>query len=50
MNAAKPIRRSCGSSAGHGLGLSMVRESVALYGGRLFTDASPGLGRRRVEL
>jgi two-component system sensor histidine kinase PhoQ len=35
---------------GHGLGLSMVRETVALYGGRLFIDASVGLGGARVEL
>ncbi|HEY2416278.1 MAG TPA: ATP-binding protein [Steroidobacteraceae bacterium] len=35
---------------GHGLGLSMVRETVALYGGKLFIDASPTLGGARVEL
>jgi two-component system, OmpR family, sensor histidine kinase PhoQ len=35
---------------GHGLGLSMVRETAALYGGELFIDASPGLGGARVEL
>ncbi len=35
---------------GHGLGLAMVRETVALYGGRLFIDDSPGLGGARVEL
>jgi hypothetical protein len=27
-----------------------VRETVALYGGRLFIDASVGLGGARVEL
>ncbi|MFI4913691.1 MAG: ATP-binding protein [Steroidobacterales bacterium] len=35
---------------GHGLGLAMVRETVALYGGRLFVDASHELGGARVEL
>ncbi len=35
---------------GHGLGLSMVRETVALYGGRFFIDHSPSLGGARVEL
>ncbi|HEY6452154.1 MAG TPA: ATP-binding protein [Steroidobacteraceae bacterium] len=35
---------------GHGLGLSMVRETVALYGGKFFIDGSPGLGGARVEL
>ncbi len=35
---------------GHGLGLSMVRETVALYGGRFFIDDSPSLGGARVEL
>jgi two-component system, OmpR family, sensor histidine kinase PhoQ len=36
--------------AGHGLGLAMVRETAALYGGQLIIDASPGLGGARVEL
>ena len=35
---------------GHGLGLSMVRETVVLYGGRFFIDTSPSLGGARVEL
>jgi two-component system sensor histidine kinase PhoQ len=35
---------------GHGLGLAMVRETVALYGGQFFIDASPTLGGARVEL
>jgi len=35
---------------GHGLGLAMVRETVRLYGGQLFIDASQALGGARVEL
>ena len=35
---------------GHGLGLAMVRETVALYGGQLLIDASQELGGARVEL
>jgi two-component system sensor histidine kinase PhoQ len=35
---------------GHGLGLAMVRETVALYGGRFFIDASASLGGARVEM
>jgi two-component system, OmpR family, sensor histidine kinase PhoQ len=35
---------------GHGLGLSIVRETVALYGGEFFLDASVALGGARVEL
>jgi two-component system sensor histidine kinase PhoQ len=35
---------------GHGLGLAMVRETVALYGGQLFIDGSSALGGARVEL
>jgi two-component system sensor histidine kinase PhoQ len=35
---------------GHGLGLAMVRETVALYGGRLYIDTSLALGGTRVEL
>ncbi len=35
---------------GHGLGLSIVRETVALYGGQFFIDASVALGGARVEL
>jgi two-component system sensor histidine kinase PhoQ len=35
---------------GHGLGLAMVRETAALYGGRFFIDESVALGGARVEL
>jgi two-component system sensor histidine kinase PhoQ len=35
---------------GHGLGLAMVRETVAIYGGQFFIDASQALGGARVEL
>jgi len=35
---------------GHGLGLAMVRETVALYGGKFYIDASAALGGARVEL
>ncbi len=35
---------------GHGLGLAMVRETAALYGGKLNIDVSPNLGGARVEL
>jgi two-component system sensor histidine kinase PhoQ len=35
---------------GHGLGLAMVRETVALYGGQLVIGASEALGGARVEL
>jgi len=35
---------------GHGLGLSIVRETVALYGGRFSIDESKTLGGARVEL
>ena len=35
---------------GHGLGLAMARETVALYGGQLFIDGSPALGGARLEL
>jgi two-component system sensor histidine kinase PhoQ len=35
---------------GHGLGLAMVRETAALYGGKFFIDASAALGGARVEL
>jgi two-component system sensor histidine kinase PhoQ len=35
---------------GHGLGLAIVRETVGLYGGKFFIDASPALGGARVEL
>jgi two-component system sensor histidine kinase PhoQ len=35
---------------GHGLGLSIVRETVALYGGRFSIDESKMLGGARVEL
>lgn len=35
---------------GHGLGLAMVRDTVALYGGHFSIDGSPTLGGARVEL
>jgi two-component system sensor histidine kinase PhoQ len=35
---------------GHGLGLSMVRETTGLYGGKFFIDDSVALGGARVEL
>jgi two-component system, OmpR family, sensor histidine kinase PhoQ len=35
---------------GHGLGLAMVRETVAIYGGRVLIDASADLKGARVEL
>ena len=35
---------------GHGLGLAMVRETVALYGGQFLIDDSQALGGARVEL
>ena len=35
---------------GHGLGLAMVRDTVAAYGGELHIDASPELGGARVEI
>jgi two-component system sensor histidine kinase PhoQ len=35
---------------GHGLGLAMVRETVAIYGGQFFIDASAALGGARIEL
>ncbi|MGH8143340.1 MAG: ATP-binding protein [Steroidobacteraceae bacterium] len=35
---------------GHGLGLAIVHETVGLYGGRFYIDASPTLGGARVEL
>ena len=35
---------------GHGLGLAMVRETVALYGGQFLIDGSNALGGARVEL
>jgi two-component system, OmpR family, sensor histidine kinase PhoQ len=35
---------------GHGLGLAMVRETVALYGGQFLIDSSDALGGARVEL
>ncbi len=42
--------RADGRVAGHGIGLSIVRETVALYGGELLIDQAPGLGGARVEL
>jgi two-component system sensor histidine kinase PhoQ len=35
---------------GHGLGLAMVNDTVAAYGGELRIDASPELGGARVEV
>jgi len=35
---------------GHGLGLAMVRETVALYAGQFLIGASPTLGGARIEL
>ena len=35
---------------GHGLGLAMVRETVALYGGELLIGPSAALGGARIEL
>ena len=35
---------------GHGLGLAMVNDTVAAYGGELHIDASPDLGGARVEV
>jgi two-component system sensor histidine kinase PhoQ len=35
---------------GHGLGLAMVTDTVAAYGGELHIDASPDLGGARVEV
>jgi two-component system sensor histidine kinase PhoQ len=35
---------------GHGLGLAIVRETVALYGGEFLIGGSPGLGGARIEL
>ena len=37
------------ATPGHGLGLSMVHDTVALYGGAMQIDASP-LGGARLEL
>jgi len=52
-NRARVIERGVRADEhvpGHGLGLAMVRETVALYGGKLFIDASSALGGARVEL
>ena len=35
---------------GHGLGLAMVADTVALYGGTLHIDRAPGLGGARLEV
>jgi two-component system sensor histidine kinase PhoQ len=35
---------------GHGLGLAMVADTVALYGGSLRIDRAPGLGGARLEV
>jgi two-component system sensor histidine kinase PhoQ len=52
-NRARVIERGVRADEhvpGHGLGLAMVRETVALYGGKLYVDASASLGGARVEL
>lgn len=38
------------ATPGHGLGLSMVRDAVELYGGTLSLAQSPALGGARIEL
>jgi two-component system, OmpR family, sensor histidine kinase PhoQ len=35
---------------GHGLGLAMVRDTVAIYGGQFLIGSSEALGGARVEL
>jgi two-component system sensor histidine kinase PhoQ len=52
-NRARVIERGVRADEhipGHGLGLAMVRETVALYGGKFFIDDSVALGGARVEL
>src|SRR6185437_5406791 len=44
------VRASSEQVPGHGLGLSIVRETVALYGGRFSIGQSEALGGARVEL
>jgi two-component system sensor histidine kinase PhoQ len=54
----KPLRERVGERGvradehvpGHGLGLAMVRETVAVYGGQFLIDDSPTLGGARIEL
>ena len=42
--------RASDQAPGHGLGLAIVGETVALYRGKLFIDASVALGGTRVEV
>ncbi len=52
-NRARVIERGVRADEhvpGHGLGLAMVRETVALYGGKLDIGGSASLGGARVEL
>jgi two-component system sensor histidine kinase PhoQ len=44
------VRASSEQVPGHGLGLSIVRETVALYGGRFSIGNSEALGGARIEL
>jgi len=44
------VRASSDEVPGHGLGLSIVRETVALYGGRFSVGHSAALGGARIEL
>lgn len=44
------VRASSEQVPGHGLGLSIVRETVALYGGRFSIGKSEALGGARIEL
>ncbi|MBX3693782.1 MAG: hypothetical protein KF790_01285 [Steroidobacteraceae bacterium] len=43
-------QRADEATPGHGLGLSMVRDAVELYGGTLSLTQSPALGGARIEL
>jgi two-component system, OmpR family, sensor histidine kinase PhoQ len=44
------VRASADQVPGHGLGLSIVRETVALYGGRFSIGVSEALGGARIDL